>query len=332
MGEDLTIQSLYWNQVWDIKKNAWVKADDHFINAWVTSNIPKTKGLCDHQFTHSNFFRTMSVLPPVEIKALTCDKKEEYASFCSGFGLTKELKKNCVFDLCNGMTKEQVEKIFNVNKKHHKEKPKCARGAVRSCNIFADPHVTPFVGGMYNAQVLGDWVAYGGFRLESHYRGKSFGSWVGIVQFGVVLDGHHISSTGINANRVSVDGHEVDVNSKIQVGDGHMTKSGNTITFSIDGEEVSFTSYGSYFNMAARSNVVNTRGLCNHQFVKSSYYGGSAQDGHFANIRKGKCHKKEHFRQFCKKQGLFGEQEFACMLDRCAGMKKKRMEKNSSSY
>jgi len=225
------------------------------------------------------------------------------------------------------MTKEQVEKIFNVNKKHHKEKPKCARGAVRSCNIFADPHVTPFVGGMYNAQVLGDWVAYGGFRLESHYRGRSMGSWVGIVQFGVVLDGHHISSTGINANRVSIDGHEVDVGSKVVVGDGHISKSGNTLTFSIDGEEVSFTSYGSYFNMAARSNVINTRGLCNHQFVKSSYYGGDAQNGHFANVKKPKCHKKEHFRQYCKKQGLFGEQEFACMLDRCSGMKRNEWER-----
>jgi len=248
-------------------------------------------------------------------------KKVEYGQYCAGFGLTKELKKNCVFDLCNGMTKEQVEKIFNVNKVHKKEKPKCARGAVRSCNIFADPHVTPFTGGMYNAQVLGDWVAYGGFRLESHYRGKSFGSWVGIISFGVVLDGHMIKSTGINANRITIDGHSKEVGGKIQVGDGSITKSGNTITFSIDGEEVSFTSYGSYFNMAARSNVINTRGLCSHQFVKSSFY-GNPQEGHFANVKKTKCHKKEHFREFCKKRGCMAEQEFACILDRCSGMKR----------
>jgi len=224
------------------------------------------------------------------------------------------------------MTKEQVEKIFRKNIQKRKETPKCARGAVRACNIFADPHVTPFSGAMYNAQVLGDWVAYGGFRLESHYRGKSMGSWVSINSWGVLLDGHRIESQGFSASSITVDGQHHNLGGKHQVGDGSITKSGNTITFSIDGEEVSFTTYGSYFNMAARSNVINTRGLCNHQFVKSGYF-GNAQEGHFGDMRKPRCHKKEHYREFCKKRGLFGEREFACMLDRCSGMKRGEWER-----
>jgi len=70
IGEDLTIQSLHWDQVWNLKTNSWMKESANFINAWVTSNIPSTKGMCDHQLTRSNYFKTMQVLNPIVKKDL----------------------------------------------------------------------------------------------------------------------------------------------------------------------------------------------------------------------------------------------------------------------
>jgi len=113
IGEDLTIQSLHWDQVWNLKTNSWMKESANFINAWVTSNIPSTKGMCDHQLTRSNYFKTMQVLNPIVKKRFVCEKKVHFEHFCyKKLGLSGQLGENCLFDLCNGMSEEQVYQIF----------------------------------------------------------------------------------------------------------------------------------------------------------------------------------------------------------------------------
>jgi len=127
--------------------------------------------------------------------------------------------------------KNKFIKYLKKNIKHKKDKPVIKRTTLRVCNIFADPHVTPFSGATYNAQVMGDWVAYGGYKLEAHYRGKSFGSWVGINVFGVTLCGHRIQSVGFNVNELIIDGKRESIGAKKRVGCGHITKSGTSLTF-----------------------------------------------------------------------------------------------------
>jgi len=324
LGEDLTIQSLHWGQVWNLRGH-WDKVDTNFINAWVTSNIPKTRGLCDHGMTRSTYFRDIQVLPPHEDKKVECENKVDFENYCKEIGVKGDKIRNCVIDLCNAMTKEQVLKIVEKNREHKKDVCRVERTNVRACSIFADPHVTPFSGAMYNAQVLGDWVAYGGFNLEAHYTGNSHGSWVGVMKYGVELYGHKIESIGFDVGSLKIDGHVRSTAQKIHLSHGTITRSGNSLSFNTnDGEEVTFTAYGYFYNILVRSNIKNTRGLCAHSFLKSAFH-KNPQEGEFKEIEARHCHKKFHFRRFCQKHKLHGGELHSCITDLCSGMKKRAM-------
>jgi len=58
----------------------------------------------------------------------------------------------------------------------------------------------------FNAQVVGDWVLYKGKNLSAHYRGKSFGVWVGPIKFGVRLFKYKIYSVGFKFDKLEING------------------------------------------------------------------------------------------------------------------------------
>jgi len=199
-----------------------------------------------------------------------------------------------------------------------------------TCELYADPHVKGFNKKYFNAQTVGDWILYKGKNLSAHYRGKSFGSWVGAVKFGVRLYKYKIYSTGFNFETVKVNGRLkklLNGVNKLKHG-GFIKKEGNKITFSTnDGEEVDFISYGSFFNAYVRSNIPKITGICSEKFIHSHFF-SHYHKGHRVKFSKKHCvHKKRHVLS-CKRRGLKGAALKNCVFDRCAGLSKKNWKKN----
>jgi len=117
----------------------------------------------------------------------------------------------------------------------------------KHCSIYADPHCTPFDNAVFNNQVPGDWVLYEGENLSAHYRGVYHYGWVGWVgptRFGIKLFNVRIFTTGFNFEHLVVDHKKISIaNGKTQIGQGYVTKNGNTLIFSTGmGEDLTIQS------------------------------------------------------------------------------------------
>jgi len=198
------------------------------------------------------------------------------------------------------------------------------------CSLYADPHVQGFSKKYYNAQVVGDWVLYKGHHMAAHYRGKSMGSWVGAIKFGVRIHHHRIFTVDFALNALKIDGRVVSLsNGEIKVGKrGTIVKSGNQVTFKTNmGEELDIITFGSYFNAYVRSRATKVSGLCSEQFIKSRFFDHphAPKDEH---IKLPECKHKKLFEEKCRKMGHKKKGAHrACVFDLCAGMKERIVKK-----
>jgi len=227
--------------------------------------------------------------------------------------------------------------------RHHRRHGK----KVKSCSIYADPHVTGFSGKVFNAQTVGDWVLYRGDKLSAHYRGVAMkplvgnAQWVGAIKFAIRIFHHKIYSTGFNLNTLKIDGEEKRVENgiKIQLGRAFILRNGASITFSTgEGEEVEWVSsrtkasHGNsmdeYFNGYVRTNVLHPKGLCSNQFVRSKFF-GHPQEGKIITIKRDVCERREEFKKECERLGHGGKKLENCIFDRCSGMSRNALKKQA---
>jgi len=192
----------------------------------------------------------------------------------------------------------------------------------QTCELFADPHVHGFSGANYNAQTVGDWVLYQGKHLSAHYRGKSKGSWVGAIEFGVKLFDNRIYSIGFNVERIRLNGevrHIPEGTTKLDRGE--ITRKGQQITFStVRGEAVdwlAYTTLGGFYNSYVRSTVPGPiKGLCSQQYIRSHFFRHPVR-GHRIKIEKMHCPRKAEHRAACLRHGLKGKKLRFCIEDLC---------------
>jgi len=243
--------------------------------------------------------------------------------------LVKNALKECVFDMCAGMSKKMENKIINNNKKEYKKKLK-KRVTRIQCSMFADPHVHGFNNRNYEAQTVGDWILYRGDNLSAHYRGKRMSRvWVGAVKFGVRLYNDRIYSNDLQFKTLIINGHVKHLNAGVTnlSGKGTVIKAGNKLTFNTnDGEAVDFISFGTFMNVYVRSNVQKVSGICSQQFIRSHFF-NHYHIGKIIEIKNRKCHNKKKFKKECKKRGLKKGALRQCIFDFCAGIEKKIEEK-----
>jgi len=191
-----------------------------------------------------------------------------------------------------------------------------------TCDLYADPHARSFSGVPFEAQTEGDWLLYQGENMEAHYRGKRFKNWIGIVQFGVKIGTDIIKSSGFL--RTTINGENVDLNDgkEHKIKHGFVVKKGRTTTISTgDGEEIDFISHGWFFNVFVRSNSLNTKGICNQQFIGSKFFTHPHAPIIFHPDEK-PCPKRAIWEGHCKKKLLVGVNLKTCIFDLCSGLNK----------
>jgi len=76
-----------------------------YFNAYVRSNVPTVSGLCSQQYVKSKLFRNPMKGKIEVVKQRHCHKKAHFANVCRRRGLNGQRLKNCVFDLCAGLSK-----------------------------------------------------------------------------------------------------------------------------------------------------------------------------------------------------------------------------------
>jgi len=223
------------------------------------------------------------------------------------------------------------KKIIKINKKEKRiviktdKRKKSWRKVHRiTCSLYADPHVHGFNKKYFEAQTVGDWILYKGRRLSVHYRGKSFGSWVGPIKFGVKIFKHKIYSVGFTFDKLRIDGRIRNVpNGVLKLKRGLIRRAGNKITFSTNnGEEVDFITYGSFFNAYVRSNTPKISGICSQQFKKSRFF-RNPQKGRRVVFKKRPCPRRATFKRRCAVKGLKGRKLKFCVRDLCNGLSRK---------
>jgi hypothetical protein len=197
-----------------------------------------------------------------------------------------------------------------------------------TCDLYADPHVKDFNGKYFNAQTVGDWVLHNGPTLKVAYRGKSMGSWVGVVDWHVDVKGDIVRNLGFG--KVSVNGEVQNLVSGKVV---PLPKGGaliqNRSTFTIrsnEGEDCDFISYGWYWNAYVRSNAPHVTGLCSHQFIESHAF-ANPRDAKVLPKPKVDCEHRARHSATCRKQGLKGRPRLNCVFDLCVNFARKDEKK-----
>jgi hypothetical protein len=124
-----------------------------FFNVYVRSNVEIVSGICSRQFIKSKIFGHPRKGKIVKINNKKCSKQKmkSYKRSCKRKGLKRGEFKNCVRDLCNGLSrkierrivrfnKQEKKKVLKIVKKHRKQKK--IRGSQLTCSLYADPHVS----------------------------------------------------------------------------------------------------------------------------------------------------------------------------------------------
>jgi len=101
-----------------------------YFNAYVRSNVPTVSGLCSQQYVKSKLFRNPMKGKIEVVKQRHCHKKAHFANVCRRRGLNGQRLKNCVFDLCAGLSKRDEKKLIKIarRQKHIKLKRIIKRG------------------------------------------------------------------------------------------------------------------------------------------------------------------------------------------------------------
>jgi len=192
-----------------------------------------------------------------------------------------------------------------------------------TCDLFADPHVKDFKGKGFEAQRTGDFILYKSEFISAHYRGRSFGKWVGVVNWLVKLGEDRIRSIGFK--QVAINGQRMKGNSQTLAG-GKVTIAGNKFTVTSNhGEIIDWIAHGSFFNGYVKSQVKGTRGICNHQFLHSKAF-RHPMEGEKVPKPLGKCAKQKKNENWCHKKQLVGAGFNNCVFDLCQNLPK-AMEK-----
>jgi len=296
-----------------------------FMNVYVRSNVDTVHGICSQQFIKSKFFKHSQKGKIVEIETEKCPNREKYTISCKKRGLRRGALRQCIQDLCNGLSKEIENKMIKINHnekiEHIRIKPRKIVSRVQ-CSLYADPHVTGFNNRNYNAQTVGDWVLYRGENLSAHYRGIRMGSWVGAVKFGVRLYGDRITSHDLSFNSIIINGQFQNLSDgKTKISErGSVTKAGNKLTFSTnDGEEVDFITYGTFMNVYVRSNVEIVHGICSQEFIHSTFF-NNEQVGNLIQFGENNCANRHRFKRRCIRRGLIFGAIRNCVIDLCNGL------------
>jgi len=92
-----------------------------FFNVYVRSNVEKVSGICSQQFIKSKFFKHIHQGKIIKFRHKKCPKKMKYHRICQRRNLKGNALKECVSDLCNGLSKKIENKIINNNKKEYKK-------------------------------------------------------------------------------------------------------------------------------------------------------------------------------------------------------------------
>jgi len=298
-----------------------------FFNAYVRSNIPVITGICSQKFVHSHFFKHEDRGHRITITRPKCPKRALFRKHCQRRGLRGKSVVFCTRDLCAGLPIKIENRLLRRNKREKKVKLIRERVKVQriTCELYADPHVHGFNKQRFEAQTRGDWVLYRGKHLSAHYRGKSMGSWVGPIKFGVKLFNHKIYTHGFDLGTLKIDGEKVSIPAGVTpVGKrGQITRVNNRITISTqNGEEIDIVSYGWFFNAYVRSNVRVITGICSHKFIRSNFF-NHPEKGKLEKFKRDVCPRRQFFRAECKGRGLNGEGLRFCVKDLCAGLPKK---------
>jgi hypothetical protein len=221
--------------------------------------------------------------------------------------------------LCAKLPKDFEKRILRDNRKENKRRVYVVSPVKRvTCDLYADPHARSFDGKYFEAQTEGEWCLHKGQTLIVDFRGKKFGSWVGVVDWIVNVKGDIVRNTGFSGVTVNGAAAQLPSGKKFELPNGgSILHAGNKVTISSEsGEEVDFISFGSFFNAYVRSNLAHVSGLCSHQFVKSHAFGTT----HTQRILhpKLRCPRKAKHMRYCRGKGLKGVAQLNCAFDLCA--------------
>jgi hypothetical protein len=213
------------------------------------------------------------------------------------------------------------------------------------CHLIADPHGLALTGQYFEAQTVGDWVAYDGPRVHISYRGVKMDPypWVGIMTFFATIDGH-IVKTHWNGDgmEVTVDGVTFDIDTPSQRVFGEITISWSSagIKLIAPGEEADLDLIrptvvtpwwkpGMHFwNLYVRTDrdPSEVKGVCMHQWIGSNRFDHPKPPVR-VNLPVPKCDAVEEHENFCRRFLNIREEVHNCVFDRCLHFPKEEEKK-----
>jgi len=95
-----------------------------FFNSFVTSDAPHVSGLCSGQRVNSHdFAHPQQQRQGHEFKVKSCESEKYFEHQCKQKGLRGQFLKNCVFDLCSGISLRSETKIVRQQKRQERKVP-----------------------------------------------------------------------------------------------------------------------------------------------------------------------------------------------------------------
>jgi len=298
------------------------------FNIYVRSSRLKVGGLCAHKFQQSGEFTLPLKAELIKPKTPPCPKKVAFKRFCARRKLGPAHMKQCVHDLCSGVSRfhedEFIKRGFTDAKpkplKHPQSSKSINRKPVKHCQLFSNAHGQDFKGRNMEVQAVGDWLIYKGHNFHASYRGSQEGEWTGATEFIVHFKtGDVVRSAGVNG-AFSINGKVFQEDGRHQVTDDvTVTKTGSKVTIAAKGEEIDFIQHGMFYNIYVRSSRERVSGLCSHFWIPSKDF-KHPQVGRRVTLPKPDCWNRSHFKAHCNKLKLGMAHRNECVEDLCAGL------------
>jgi len=93
-----------------------------YFNSYVRSDVPHVDGLCTGKRVNSkDFAHPQKQVQGEKFDLKNCAKKELFEHKCSKKGLKAQFLKNCVFDLCSGISLRSETRIARQSRKQQKK-------------------------------------------------------------------------------------------------------------------------------------------------------------------------------------------------------------------
>jgi len=192
---------------------------------------------------------------------------------------------------------------------------------MRTCYFIADPHAKTLTNVYFEAQGIGDWIAYKGPHMTISYRGQKMpgNRWVGIVEWFARIGDFTVRSKG---NQITVDGHLHPLNkpNKVAMGATSVTWNNKSVQLRTRGEEADFQFFGTFWNLNIRStrDPSKIKGLCMKQFLPSKAF-PHPKPAAVIMTPAASCPKRTQYVTWCKKHNKTQHAIDRCVFDRCAG-------------